>query len=127
MSHPPGFRPERLLTFIQVPPFPGQFHRLKLTDEDLRGIEITILDDPRQGVVVAGTHGLRKMRFARRGSNAGKSGAYRIFYLHLEEYGTVFLWAIILKGEAENLSAADREAIGRQVLRARQALERGVE
>ncbi|WP_165234956.1 hypothetical protein [Aquisphaera insulae] len=127
MSHSPSFGPEQLLTFIHVPPFPGQFHRLKLTDEDLREIETTILDDPRQGAVISGTHGLRKMRFASRGSNVGKSGAYRIFYLYLEEHGTVFLWAIIAKGEAENLSPADREAIGRQVVRARRALEREVE
>jgi hypothetical protein len=44
----------------------GDARRLGMTDEDQRAIEQALLDHPDAGDVVAGTGGLRKIRFAPR-------------------------------------------------------------
>jgi len=89
-------------------------------------LEISIMVDPTAGTPLQGTGGVRKVRFQIRDSDRGKRGAYRVFYKHFPEYGTVVLWAIISKGQSDNLSRADRNAIAKQVERLQRLLDKGV-
>lgn len=126
MVHPAPVRPEDWLRFIHLDPFAGQWHRLKLGDEDLRALEVCIMASPDQGAVVSGAGGLRKVRFTAPGSGKGKSGSYRVFYVSFPDHGHVVLWAIIAKGERENLTKADRNAIAKQIERLKGLLDKGV-
>ncbi|MFI5380426.1 MAG: hypothetical protein ACHRHE_14100 [Tepidisphaerales bacterium] len=106
--------PEDLLTFIQFPHFRREWNRLRLDDEDLRALEIAIMCNPRQPVV-AGTGGLRKLRFAPPGWRRGKSGALRIGYVFLEEFSVVGLIVVYAKADAANISPAGRQVIRRAI------------
>lgn len=81
---------------------------------------------PAAGAVVAGTNGVRKLRFTAPGSGRGKSGAFRVFYLPLAEHDVIFLVVTLSKNERENLTKAERNAIAKlaAVVKAKLAQER---
>ncbi len=61
-------------TFIEVPLFTRRrWKEIGLNDDDLRSLQIILLQDPKSGPVIEGTGGIRKVRFAL--ENRGKSGA----------------------------------------------------
>jgi hypothetical protein len=49
----------------------------ELPAEVLRNIQFDLIQDPKRGDIVKGTHGVRKARVADPGSSRGKSGSYR--------------------------------------------------
>lgn len=118
-------RSGELLTFIHLPGFVADCKRLRLDDEDVRRIELAILEDPTGAPVMAGTGGLRKMWFAPRASGRGKSGGARVGYAYFVHCGTVLLVAVFAKNEKANFTPTERNAI-RQALAGYEAeLSRG--
>ena len=97
-----------------------------MTGADLQALEVCVLSDPGLGSVIPGGGGLRKCRFAVPGSGRGKRGAYRVFYVHIPEYGVVLLWAVIAKNDKADLSRDDLSTISRQIERFKQHLSKGV-
>jgi hypothetical protein len=63
-------------------------------------------------------------RFAGLRASRGKSGAFRICYVHLPEFGTIAPAVIFGKGEKDDLNAADCHAISAVVEAYRTELER---
>ena len=98
------------LTFGQVASFVADWKRLRLTDEDLQALEALIMERPEAGVVMHGTGGLRKVRFARPSWRTGKSGATRVCYVLLSEIDQCYLIALLAKNEQSNLNAAQKAA-----------------
>ena len=92
--------------FVQMPEFERQWERLGFDDDHLCKLEDDIKKDPKLGVVVPGTGGLRKMRFAFEGS--GKSGGARILYVDIVVTEVVLLITAYAKGEKENITDAER-------------------
>lgn len=90
---------------------------MRLTDLDLRALEDLILANPAVGKPMAGTGGLRKMRFAPPSWHTGKSGATRVGYAWFPMVDTVYLIALYAKQDKDNLTAAERHEI-HAVLRA---------
>lgn len=84
-----------------------------MNDDDLRALELAIVDQPEIGVVMEGTGGLRKMRFASPRSNQGKSGSVRVCYALFPEFGMVFLVVVFGKNDRANLDASERIAVKR--------------
>ena len=72
-------------------------------------LENQILQDPEAGVLMQGTGGLRKIRFAF--ENRGKSGSSRVCYVDIVVKETVFFITAYAKNEKENLSKAERNSI----------------
>jgi hypothetical protein len=103
------------LSFIQLTAFRVNWKRLRLTDADLRELELAILDDPSKSPVMSGTGGLRKIRFSGEHSSGGKSGGVRVCYAYFKEFGLVYLCAVFPKNEKANLSNQQRNAY-RQLL-----------
>ncbi len=108
------------LTFIQLPRFAARWAQLKLTDDDLRALEQSLLRNPDAGAVVPGTGGLRKVRFAPPSRHVGKSGAFRVGYAYFRSADSVYPLAIFPKNEQANLTPAEKvearkliETIGR--------------
>ncbi len=79
--------------------------------------------NPKGSPVVEGTRGLRKMRYAPTGWDTGKRGALRVCYVYFERFHTVLLAAVYLKGEQDDLSAADKVAINKAIDRIEKGLE----
>jgi hypothetical protein len=96
------------LTFVQLARFAARWAQLKLTDGDLRVLEYTLLRNPNAGAVVAGTGGLRKLRFAPPSRRVGKSGAFRVGYTYFRAAETVYLLAIYPKNHQANLTPAEK-------------------
>jgi hypothetical protein len=117
--------PERWLRFVQIDPFPRQWEQLGLDDRALRALEQEIVAGPDAAPVVKGTGGIRKLRFSAPGARRGKSGAYRVFYLHLPEHGTVLELAIIAKTKQADLTEQDRNVLSQVVARLRRMLDAG--
>jgi hypothetical protein len=100
----------RLLHFVQFPPFLRDWKRLGLDDAALRALEQDLIDSPEKGAVIAGTGGLRKLRFSPPGSGRCKSGSYRVCYAHFPAYGTIALFVAFGKNERSDLSPAQARA-----------------
>ena len=91
--------------------------------EDERDAVVTLLaTNPTAGVVIVGTGGVRKLRFAIGGR--GKSGGVRIIYYFHDERLPVYVLAGFAKNEKATLSAAECNALRRLVDRLVSGLER---
>ena len=84
----------------------------ELPREVLHGIQLDLIQDPKRGDIVKGTHGVRKTRVADPGSRRGKSGSYRYLYLYLEHAGRIHLLYLFSKADQANLSPAQTRTIG---------------
>lgn len=109
------FDPERWPRFVRFPAFTRDWERLGLNGEDLRLLELAILENPTRAPVIRGTGGLRKFRFAGRRPARGKSGAYRVCYVLYAEFGVIALAVVFGKNERDDLSLADRRAVAAAV------------
>jgi hypothetical protein len=103
------FDKEMTRTFIQTQEFSQQWRALGFDDEDLRHLELMIMQNPEVGVVMQGTGGLRKMRFAYEGR--GKSGSVRVCYVDFVSLDTVYLVTAFSKNQQANLSKAERNNV----------------
>ena len=93
-------------TFIQAPQFTRAWDDYIYDDEELRKIEINIMQNPKKYPVIKGTGGLRKMRW--KIGNKGKRSGIRICYIDFEDYNIVYLMLLYAKNEKADLS--DEEA-----------------
>ena len=93
-------------TFIQAPQFTRAWDSYINDDEELRKIEIDIMQNPKKYPVIKGTGGLRKLRWKL--GNKGKRSGVRICYIDFEEFCIVYLMLLYSKNEKEDLS--DEEA-----------------
>jgi len=98
----------KLLSFIEMDGFRKDWSALKLNSDALLELEHAIMRDPEQAPIIAGTGGLRKLRFAPSAWKRGKSGAVRVCYVYFVRFGTVLLLMAYAKNEMDNLSAAGR-------------------
>lgn len=115
----PGWAPEDWKRFVELPYFTATWAKLGLNDEDLRSLQIMLTVAPTSGTVVAGTGGLRKLRFARAGSGRGKSGGFRIGYVYFEEYGVIGLLIVYAKVAQSTIAAAQKRQIKHAIERLR--------
>jgi hypothetical protein len=99
--------------------FTADWKRLGLDDDDLRALELAVMENPSAGRIIPGAGGLRKIRFAPPGWNRGKSGAVRVCYVYFALHETAFMLAAFAKNEQENITPADKAAY--------RALIRGIE
>ena len=95
--------------FIMLPEFDKRWKVIGLTDKDLKRLQSELLFNPEMGVVMQGTGGLRKMRFAY--ENRGKSGSVRVVYVDFCIYEKIYLISAYTKNEKDNLSKSERNQI----------------
>jgi len=99
-------------TVVETPSYLADAERL-FSPEERRVVVDRLATDPTCGVVIPGSGGIRKVRF---GFGArGKSGSARIIYLFSGASLPVFVLAVFGKNEKANLSAAERNALGKAV------------
>lgn len=101
----------KLFSFVCIEPFQRLWIKHGLTEDDMIGLENQILAAPRKGDEVPGSGGFRKLRWRREGSTKGKSGSYRVLYLYVQAYATVFLVLLYGENDKANITQADTNAL----------------
>jgi hypothetical protein len=99
------------LSFIHLESFRTKWRSYGLTDEDLQALEAMIMEHPEKGVVMAGTGGVRKIRFAPPSWHTGKSGATRVCYVWFVESAICGLVWVFAKNEQPNLDAKTKSLV----------------
>jgi hypothetical protein len=94
---------------IETPDYLDDAADAGLTGEERAKIISLLATDPLVGVMIPGTGGARKIRFAGRGK--GKSGGYRIITFYGGKDVPLFLLNVFAKGDKVDLSAAERKQL----------------
>jgi hypothetical protein len=68
---------------------------------------------PKAGVLIQGTGGIRKLRWARTGQ--GKSGGVRVIYYFHSEIMPLYLLTLFGKNEKANISMEDKNILSKVV------------
>lgn len=100
----------REIEFVYTPLFEAVATDL-LDDEAMRQVELALLHEPRAGVVVPGTGGIRKLRAPLPGR--GKRGGARVLYLYLEVRDRIFFLVAYAKNEQVDITPAQKHALRR--------------
>ena len=74
-----------------------------LTDDEYARLQIALIDAPESGALVAGSGGVRKLRWAQPGR--GKRGGIRVIYYAKTREGVIWMLTIYAKNEEENIPA----------------------
>lgn len=95
-------------TIVELPEFQKRAVKL-LKDEEKTAIINYLAVHPHSGIVMKGTGGVRKLRWA---ANArGKSAGFRVIYYHYNETKPLFLLSLFGKNEQSNISPAERNEL----------------
>ena len=88
-----------------------------LDDLAYRQLQNEMMRQPDAGDVIAGTGGLRKLRFADRTRGKGKRGGLRVIYYWRVAADQFWLFTLYDKDEAADLTASERKALGAMLTR----------
>jgi hypothetical protein len=97
-----------MLTFVES----KLFTRLAdeyLGEEGLLALQVHLLAQPKIGKVIAGSGGLRKLRWAMPGR--GKRGSLRVIYFWRPQREEIWLLTLYAKNVADNISSATLKQI----------------
>jgi mRNA-degrading endonuclease RelE of RelBE toxin-antitoxin system len=100
---------ESVHAVLETPTFLRDVAESVVSEDQRQLIVRRVAENPRQGDVIPGTGGARKVRFAGRGK--GKSGGYRVVTYFAADDVPVLLLALINKGQRADLSQAERNAL----------------
>jgi hypothetical protein len=101
-----------LITVAETEPFQRKVSRL-LTEDEKEELITYISTFPNAGMLVQGTGGIRKLRWAR--SGRGKSGGVRVIYYFHNLEMPLYLLTLFGKNEKTNLSMAERNILAKAV------------
>lgn len=107
--------------FILTETFEKDWKSLRLTDDDLSYLQSTLNNNPKEGSLIVGGSGLRKIRIAF--PNRGKSGSARVCYVDLLAYDKIYLIKAYAKNEQANLSQSDLNNISKNINILKQSLK----
>ena len=97
-------------TVVELPEFQRRAAVL-LSDSERQAIISYLAAHPQSGVVMRGTGGIRKFRWA--SGNKGKSGGVRVIYYHHNKTIPLFLLTVFGKSEKTNLSRAEQNELAK--------------
>lgn len=101
-----------MITIAETLPFQRKIAGL-LAEEERTDLIAYLADHPNAGVLIQGTGGIRKLRWARRGG--GKSGGIRVIYYFHSEMMPLYLLAAFGKNEKANISAEEKQQLAKAV------------
>ena len=74
-----------------------------LGDDEYRELQKSLMDNPETGNVIAGSGGIRKLRW--RAPGRGKRGGYRVIYYAKRPQGVIWMLTMYPKNVAEDIPA----------------------
>ena len=95
-------------TVIETPVYAGKVERI-LGDDEREAFAVFVAQNPTAGSVVRGSGGVRKVRWAQKGS--GKSGGNRIIYYNRLNNGEIWLLTLYAKSERSTIPAHELKII----------------
>lgn len=101
-----------MITIAETRMFQGKATRL-LSARERDELIAYLAEHPAAGVVMEGTGGIRKLRWAR--SGRGKRGGVRVIYYFHDESMPLYLLTVFSKNEKANLSKAERNLLSSAV------------
>ena len=100
-------------TVIETPDYLQDAKDAGLSEDEMAAIIRIIASDPKAGDVMVGTGGARKLRFA--ASGKGKRGGVRTVHYFGGDDVPVFMLAVFKKGDRDNLSKAECNALRKEL------------
>jgi hypothetical protein len=94
-----------------------------MDEEERSAVVDTIAANPEAGAIMPGCGGARKLRVRKPGT--GKSGGYRVITYYAGDEIPVFLLTVFGKGEKDNLTGAERNALAGLTKRLKDGLTAG--
>lgn len=76
-----------------------------MSDEEYRGLQNLLADNPERGNIIKGGGGIRKLRYALPGR--GKRSGIRVIYYWLKDKSQVYLLVVYPKSQKDNLSDSE--------------------
>ena len=86
-----------------------KYRELYLSDDEYRLFQADLMVNPKQGDVIQGTGGLRKIRVTSKGK--GKRGGSRVIYYYLDNKRRFYLLTIYSKNEVTDLTADQKKQL----------------
>lgn len=99
--------------FVFTKPFLACWKAMGLGSDDLKTLEMILLENPHTGDVIQGTGGARKMRIQLEGR--GKSSGGRVIYLDVFEKEKLYFLFAYPKKIQENLTDEQKQAIKQMI------------
>lgn len=84
------------------------------SESEIDDLITSVSDDPHQGDLIPGTGGLRKLRWARKGT--GKRGGARVITYAIDRHGLVWLLTAYTKAALDSMSAAALAKLKKELL-----------
>lgn len=100
-----------LVTVVEHSHYLRKAERL-LSEQQIEDIANAVAADPKLGVVMRGTGGFRKFRYAGVTSK-GKSGGLRVIHLYVANNDEVHLIDIFEKSDKDNLTRAEQNELAK--------------
>ena len=91
----------KIMEFIETPTFTRMLTAL-LTDDEYRGLQNELMEDPESGDIIEGGGGIRKLRYAAQGR--GKSGGVRVIYYWVKDNHQIYMLVVYPKSKKDNLT-----------------------
>ena len=101
-----------LMTVAELPEYQRRAEKL-LSEEERHDVVSYLAAFPKDGDLIRGTGGVRKLRWRR--SGRGKSGGVRVIYYFHSERIPLYLLTVFAKNERADLNQAERNELARLV------------
>ena len=100
--------------FVELPPF-ERYRADYLDDDAFLRLQRVLMLNPEAGALIAGTGGLRKLRFADERRGKGKRGGLRVIYYWWDAGLQFWLFTIYDKDETSDLTKGQRETLKQMI------------
>ncbi len=102
------------MEFFEAPAF-TRYIAAYLDDDQCRGLQDALAQNPELGDVMPQTGGFRKLRFGDPRRGKGKRGGLRVIYFWFPEDDQIWLMTIYSKDESDDLTAEQKKALKRAI------------
>ncbi len=93
---------------MEITVFTREITRI-LSDEEYRELQYFLVEHPKNGALIKGSGGLRKLRWSRKGR--GKSGGIRNIYYYHEEDSLILMIYVYEKSKTSDLTPKQIEML----------------
>lgn len=100
------------MVIIETEIFTGLVTEL-MDDDEYSALQKYMVDNPKEGDVIQGTGGIRKLRWSH--DKKGKRGGIRVVYYHVDALHQLRMLLVYKKGEADDLTATQKKALKKVV------------